>query len=77
MWHPTAALVIEILSPGDETWQKLPFYAEHHVEEILIVDPDARVVHWLALEEGRYEPVERSALIELGPAQLARLIDWA
>jgi hypothetical protein len=29
MWHPTAALVIEILSPGDETWAKLPFYAAH------------------------------------------------
>jgi hypothetical protein len=22
MWHPTAALVLEILSPGDETWKR-------------------------------------------------------
>jgi Uma2 family endonuclease len=76
MWHPTAALVLEILSPGDETWEKLPFYAAHHVDEVLIVDPDDRQIHWLALGDGRYEPIERSALIDLGPTKLASLIDW-
>ena len=76
MWHPTAALVLEILSPDDETWQKLPFYAAHHVDEILIVDPDTRQVHWLTLTAERYEPIEHSALIELGPAKLAQRIDW-
>jgi Uma2 family endonuclease len=76
MWHPTAALVVEILSPGDETWEKLPFYAAHRVEEILIVDPDTHEVHWLALVGERYEPVRRSRLIELGPVELARRIDW-
>lgn len=76
MWHPTAALVVEILSPGDETWEKLPFYAAHKVDEILIVDPDAQQVHWLALAGGGYEPVERSRLIELGPAELDALIRW-
>ena len=76
MWHPTAALVVEILSPGDETWKKLPFYAAHRVDEVLIVDPSARVLHWLALKAGGYEPVERSGLIDLGQAELTRLIDW-
>lgn len=76
VWFATAALIVEIRSPGDETWEKLPFYAAHHVEEILVVDPDAREVHWLALINGRYEPIERSQLIALGPAELARRIDW-
>jgi Uma2 family endonuclease len=82
MWHPTAALVIEIISTGDETWEKLPFYAAHEVDEVLILDPDERSVTWLALassgagESGDYEPVERSALIELGPTELAQQIDW-
>jgi Putative restriction endonuclease len=76
MWHPTAALILEILSPGDEAWEKLPFYAAHHVDEILIVDPDTHQVHWLALTANRYEPIEHSALIDLGPAELARRIDW-
>lgn len=77
MWHPTAALVLEILSPDDETWEKLPFYAAHHVDEILIVDPDAHRVYWLGLTaDERYEPIERSALVDLGPAELDRRIDW-
>jgi Uma2 family endonuclease len=75
-WLPTAALVVEIVSPGDETWKKLQFYAARNVDEVLIVDPDERAVHWLGLEGGEYRPIERSGLIELGPAALAELIDW-
>ena len=37
VWYATAALVIEIVSPDDETWNKLEFYAAHRVEELLIV----------------------------------------
>lgn len=47
VWLPTAALVVEIVSPGDESWEKLPFYARHWVDEILIVEPHERAVHWL------------------------------
>jgi Uma2 family endonuclease len=75
-WHPTAALVVEIVSPGDESWQKLPFYAAHHVDEVLIVDPTEHAVHWLALADGEYSDVQRSGLIDLGPAELAARIDW-
>lgn len=76
MWHPTAALVLEILSPDDDSWEKLPFYAAHEVDEILIVDPEKQRVHWLALEAGRYEPIEHSNLIDLGPLALTQQIDW-
>ncbi|MGI8903489.1 MAG: Uma2 family endonuclease [Solirubrobacteraceae bacterium] len=76
VWNPTAALVIEIISPGDESWEKLPFYATHGVEEVLIVDPAERTVAWLALAEDEYRPVVRSGLIELGPVVLTELIDW-
>ncbi len=76
VWHPTAALVVEILSPDDESRQKLPFYAAHGVDEVLLVDPEQRLVTWLALRDGAYEPVERSALIALGPVELAERIDW-
>ncbi|PZS09279.1 MAG: hypothetical protein DLM64_10935 [Solirubrobacterales bacterium] len=76
VWHSTAALVIEIVSPGDQSWAKLPFYAEHGVDEVLIVDPAKRTVSWLALEEGEYRPIERSGLIELGPTTLAEQLNW-
>lgn len=76
VWLPTAAIIVEILSPGDETWQKLPFYAAHSVDEVLIVDPDARTVTWLGLHHGDYRPIERSGLIALGPAGLATQLVW-
>ncbi len=76
VWHHTAALVVEIVSPNDESWQKLPFYAAHNVDEVLIVDPAKRSVHWLGLRDGEYEPTEHSALIELSPGELAEQIDW-
>lgn len=49
VWHTTAALVIEIVPPGDDSWKKLPFFAAHGVEEVLIVDPAKRSVDWLGL----------------------------
>jgi Uma2 family endonuclease len=76
VWLPTAALVVEVVSPGDETYAKLPFYAKHNVDEVLIVDSEKHDVEWLALEDGEYAPIERSALVELGPAEPARRIDW-
>lgn len=76
-WLPTAALVVEIVSPGDESWEKLPFYAAHEVDEVLIVDPRERSVSWLALAGREYRPVERSGLIDLGAQQLAARLDWS
>jgi Uma2 family endonuclease len=69
-WHPTAALVGEIISPGDETWEKMPFYHAHGVEEVLVVDLAQRTVTWLALplDLGDYVQRpgdERSALVSL------------
>jgi hypothetical protein len=76
VWHATAAIVVEILSPDDESRQKLPFYAEHDVDEVLLVDPAERTVTWFALHDGAYQPVRRSGLIELGPTELAERLDW-
>jgi Uma2 family endonuclease len=76
VWLPTAALVVEIVSPGDDTWEKLAFYAKRRVDEVLIVDRVERRVEWLRLSAGEYARTERSGLIELGPAELAARIDW-
>jgi Uma2 family endonuclease len=76
LYYVTAALVIEIVSPGDETWNKLAFYAAHEVDELLIVDPEARTVTWLARRDDRYAPIGRSSLIALGPEELSDRLDW-
>lgn len=76
LYYDTAALVIEIVSPDDESWKKLPFYAAHNVDEVLLVDPQKRTVDWLGLDNGEYRPIARSGLIELGAKELAARIDW-
>ena len=76
VWLSTAAVIVEILSPDDESRQKLPFYAEHDVDEVLLVDPAEQTVTWLALRDGAYKPVQRSRLIELGPTELAEEVHW-
>jgi len=75
-WHATAALVVEITSPGDESWEKLPFYARHEIDEVLIVDAAPRAVTWLASRDGEYPPVSRSGLIELGAGELSDRLAW-
>ncbi len=76
VWIPTAAIVVEILSPTDEAWQKLPFYAERGVDELVFVDPATRSVTWMTLGEDDYRPVDHSRLIDLGASELAERIDW-
>jgi Uma2 family endonuclease len=75
-WIPTAAIAVEILSPDDETWEKLPFYAEHDVDELLIVDPRTHAVSWLVLRDREYRSVDRSELIDVSAADLANRIEW-
>jgi len=68
----SAQLVVEIVMPDQDSWEKLSFYAAHHVDELVVVDPAERAVHWLALDEqGGYQAVERSGLIDLDPFKLA------
>ena len=49
---PTA--VIEIRSPGDETDEKLPFYAELGTPEVWIIDRDSKRPQLHRLTAGRY-----------------------
>jgi Uma2 family endonuclease len=50
-----AELVVEIRSPHDEAWDKLPFFAEMGIPEVLILDTDEPTLLQLATD--RYEPV--------------------
>jgi Uma2 family endonuclease len=76
MYYETAALVVEIVSPGDETWEKMPFYAGHDVDEVLIVDPQDRSVRWFRLEGREYRVVNGSGLFGLSAGDISKGIDW-
>ncbi len=48
-------VVVEIRSPGDETADKMPFYAQLGVPEMWIIDRDTKVPEVYVLKEGAYE----------------------
>ena len=50
-------VVIEIRSPGDETLEKLPFYANLGVPEVWVIDRDSRAVAIYALRAGTQERI--------------------
>jgi Uma2 family endonuclease len=61
-----ADLVVEFRSPDDETYEKLPFYAEVGCREVLVIDADSCAVELFSLEVGSYGRTEgRVRLISL------------
>lgn len=75
-FEPTAAIVVEILSPADETYEKFDFYARRGIDELLVVDPERCLVEWYARRGGTLERSGQSALLGLGEDDLGRAIDW-
>ena len=76
MWLPTALIVVEVVSPDDETYQKFEFYFAHGVEELVVADPDSRTVRWWRRGDASFEPVDVSPLLGVDVAEVASLIDW-
>ncbi len=74
VWNPTAAAVVEVLSPGDATFEKMDFYAAHGVEEVWIIDPVNRTVQ--CIEPLANVALQHSAVFDLNVASVAALIEW-
>ena len=55
---PTAAMVVEVVSPHDESWLKFDHYAAHGVDEVLIADPADRSLHLFVLVDAEYQPAD-------------------
>ncbi|HZV00271.1 MAG TPA: Uma2 family endonuclease [Planctomycetota bacterium] len=51
-----AEVVFEILSPGDESREKLPFYEDLGVKEVFLLDPDTRAVELYLLRGAKLLP---------------------
>lgn len=76
VWVPTAAIVVEIVSPDDETYAKFDFYAHHDVDEIIVADPAARAIEMWALGTDGYERTDASRLLAVDAATLVAAIPW-
>ena len=61
-----AELVVEFRSPGDESYEKLPFYAGRGITEALIVHRDRRFELFRLDDAGAYQPVGDSRSAVLG-----------
>jgi Uma2 family endonuclease len=68
LYVATAALVVEVLSQDDETHEKLPFYAAHGVEEVIVVEPASRTVRILAFADGYEDLADPSTAPRTRPA---------
>jgi Uma2 family endonuclease len=55
--HVSAELVVEIRSPGDDSYRKLGFYAARGVGEVLILHEDRRVELFRLGDDGVLTPV--------------------
>ena len=76
VWVPTAAMVVEVVSPDDESGLKFDHYAAHQVDEVLIADPRSRELQLFVLTDGRYERADRSELLGVTVDELHAAIRW-
>jgi Uma2 family endonuclease len=73
---PSAAIVVEIVSPGDETFDKFDFYVRHGVEEIVVVDPVQRSVTLYSVVDGVFQPIGQSGRLGIASVEVVAQIDW-
>ena len=78
----SAAMVVEILSPADETLARLDFYAQRQVREVLVADPERHQVRiWRlrtnpAAAAASYDETGRSDLLDVTAATVAGELAW-
>ncbi|MEO6206069.1 MAG: Uma2 family endonuclease [Mycobacteriales bacterium] len=75
VWHDTAVVVVEVLSPEDDTFAKLDFYTAHGVQELLVADWHTRTIRCFAMQEGQQQR-DRSEVLEATMSELEASVDW-
>jgi Uma2 family endonuclease len=75
-FNPTAEIVVEIVSPGDESRMKYDFYFRAGVKEVVIVDPQQRSVEWFARGDSGFVPAKGSELLGITADELRTQIAW-
>jgi len=76
VWVTSAAVVVEVVSPDDETYAKFDFYASRQVDELIVADPQARTVRCYRREGESYVEAPRSAVLAVDADDLTRRIAW-
>jgi Uma2 family endonuclease len=83
VWIATAAIVVEVRSPDDESYEKFDFFADHGVEEILIADLATKTVTWFVRSNPSeppapmFVPVAGSTILSCSAADVERTLNWS
>lgn len=76
VYLPTAAIVVEVISPGDESYATFGSYFARGVDELLIADPQARTVECYTRGAAGFERTGASVLLDVDETTLHGEIDW-
>lgn len=76
VWIAAAAIVVEVRSPDDETFDKFEFYFEHGVEELLVADLVTQRVRWFLRGDATLEYAEASALLGVSARDIEVALKW-
>ena len=61
-WRGAADLLIEVTSPGDRTREKIPFYSQLGVIELVVVDRESWALELYRQQEGQLRKVGQSSV---------------
>jgi len=76
VYLPSAVMVLEVLSPQDETFHKFGFYHAHGVGEVLVADPSERTVACWVRASSEYLPALRSDVLNVSMAAVQAEVRW-
>ena len=76
VWLPTAAIVVEVRSPDDESYEKFEFYFDRGVEEILIADLTTYEVQWWVRGASAFERSEGSDVLGVSGTEVRLELGW-
>ena len=76
VYVPTAAILVEVVSPDDETWEKFGFYAARGVDEICTAEPLERRLRWWRRDGDLFVDADASSLLGVTVAEVTGKIDW-
>jgi Uma2 family endonuclease len=68
-WQGAADFLVEIISPGERTREKIPFYSSLGVVELLVIDRDPWALELYRFDHGRLEKIGLSTLAAPGLLQ--------
>jgi Uma2 family endonuclease len=75
-WHQSVAMVVEVRSPDDESFEKFDFYFAHNVEEILVADLSKKTVSLFGRGPNGFTSIETSTLIPLSVHDVTQTLNW-